>query len=253
VSERGVNFSGKAAELANVVGIAGIDAELNAQVLQHLTQAYGFQTRIASDDRVGQFAALLLIEPNLERMCTDMKELRRSGFTRPVLCVGKTNDREALALAIASGADDYVAIPERLDEIPLRVLALIRHQSRTMLRVSEAKSSQSNHEAPSGGSGVHALPRTPQPHLVLDKNQRTLSFDGVTVTLTLSEMRIALYLRSCAPAWVTAAVLMEQVFGYGNHVDNTLIRVHVSSLRKKLGDHARFLESRRTLGYRWCS
>jgi len=230
-------------EPANLVGIAGVHADLNSQVLQRLTRAEGLQARIANDDRISDFAALLLIEPSLERMCANMEQLRRSEFTRPVLCVGRATGHEALAHAIASGADDYVAIPERLDEIPLRVLALIRHQSRTMLRVSEVTSAQAEPD-------LRVASGMPLPNLVLDTNRRTVSLDGVTVTLTASEMRIVEYLRSRAN-WVTAAALMEQVFGYASHVDNTLIRVHVSSLRKKLGAQAHLLESRRTLGYRW--
>jgi two-component system alkaline phosphatase synthesis response regulator PhoP len=95
------------------------------------------------------------------------------------------------------------------------------------------------------------LPGSRPTDFALDANQRTLSYDGVTITLTASEMQIVEYLKSHAHTWVTATSLMEHVFGYGSHADTTLIRVHVSSLRKKLGAHARVLESRRTLGYRW--
>jgi DNA-binding response OmpR family regulator len=233
-----------------MVGIAGNDVALSGLILHRLAHAAGFESRIADDDCISHCAALLLVQSSLDRMCTDLKKLRRTGFTRPILCVGTTNDHQTLALAIAAGADDYVAIPERLDEIPLRIVALMRHQSRTMLRVSEATSRQSAADV-ANPSDEPALPGSRPTDFALDANQRTLSYDGVTITLTASEMQIVEYLKSHAHTWVTATSLMEHVFGYGSHADTTLIRVHVSSLRKKLGAHARVLESRRTLGYRW--
>jgi len=233
------------------VGIASGDNALSGLILQRLRQTDDFQSRIADADSFSHYSALLLVQSSLERLCSTVRELRGTGFTRPILGVGTANDHQALALAIAAGADDYVPVPERLDEIPLRVVALMRNQSRTMLRVSEATLVRPD-RAPSDGSSDKLPLRSSWPtDFVVDTNERTLSYDGVTVTLTSSEMQIVEYLRSRAHTWVTATSLMQHVFGYGSHVDNTLIRVHVSSLRKKLGARARFLESRRTLGYRW--
>lgn len=233
------------------MGIASGDDALSGLILQRLKQTHDFQSRIADANFVSHYSALLLVQSSLERLCSTVRELRGTGFTRPILGVGTANDHQTLALAIAAGADDYVPIPERLDEIPLRVVALMRNQSRTMPRVSEAALVRPDPDPSNGSSDKHPLPNSGPTDFVLDTNERTLSCDGVTVTLTSSEMQIVEYLRSHAHTWVTATSLMEHVFGYGSRADNTLIRVHVSSLRKKLGARARVLESRRTLGYRW--
>jgi len=233
------------------VGIASGDDALSGLILQRLKQIDDFQSRIADADLVSHYSALLLVQPILERLCSTAKKLRGTGFTRPILGVGTANDHQTLALAIAAGADDYVPIPERLDEIPLRVVALMRNQSRTMPHASEAALVRPDPGPSNGGSDKLLLPNSGPTDFVFDANERTLSYDGVTATLTSSEMQIVEYLRSHAHTWVTATALMQHVFGYGSHADNTLIRVHVSSLRKKLGARARFLESRRTLGYRW--
>jgi DNA-binding response OmpR family regulator len=235
---------------APTVGIAGNDDALRGLILHRLTQTDSFHSRIAHTDHVNHFSALLLAQCSSERMCTDLKELRRAGFKGPILCVGRANDLQVLAVAIAAGADDYLPVPDRLDEIPLRMVALMRHQSRMMRRVSEATVLQTDLDASNRSSGGREPPAGPL-NWVLNTNQRTLSCEGVTINLTHSEMQILEYLRSRAHSWVTASALMQHVFGYAGDSDNTLIRVHVSSLRKKLGAQARFLESRRTLGYRW--
>lgn len=233
------------------VGILGTDEALRDLILHHLTQADGFRSRIAGDQRLDNFSALLVAQSSSERMCTELTQLRRAGFSGPILCVGHANDLNRMALAIAAGADDYLPIPERLDEVPLRIVALMRHQSRTMRRAPMAAVLHAESEAPNGDVGDTEQPSGQFVHCVVDANQRTISCGGVTIKLTFSEMQIVEYLRSHAHSWVTATSLMQHVFGYGGDVDNTLIRVHVSSLRKKLGAQAGVLESRRTLGYRW--
>lgn len=246
--------SQQADDVALTVGITGDDDALCGLILHRLARSDSFRSCIADRDALDDYCALLLAQSSSAGMCTELKQLRRAGYTGPILCAGRANDLEMMALAIASGADDYLPIPERLDEIPLRVAALIRHQSRTMRRASATTALQAEPEASDGNAGDYhplPLPRQELVRCVLDTNQRTLTCDGLTTKLTSSEMQIVDYLRVRAHSWVTATSLMQHVFGYGGDADNTLIRVHVCSLRKKLGAHAGVLESRRTLGYRW--
>ena len=237
-----------------IVGLAGGDGELKELVRGCLVGTREFQCDTAHWSRHSEFEALLLVDVSLRRLCGLVQAVRQRGFPLPLLCAGKVNqpDSVALALVIAAGADDYVAVPERLAEMPLRMMALIRHQSRTMMRASLVASVPTPTPIVSArGPGTADHEPAHPVEVLLDIEQRTLSFGGTVVTLTSSEMRILHHLRSRNGEWVAASDLMNQVFGYGSCADSSLIRVHVSSLRKKLGAMAECLESRRTFGYRW--
>jgi len=236
-----------------LVGVACSDDELAKRVLRSFEAADGVRARMVDRSELAPIDVLVLVEPALERLCTAVLQLRQRGFAKAVLCASQVDHSSAVVEAIAAGADDYVTVPGRLSELPSRAMALARRQSGSWLLVSRDIPPNLVLSEPPSAPLVSPPALTPSAGLlVLDANQRTVSFEGgATVTLTSSEMQILQRLQAQAGTWITAAELMRQVFGYGNHVDNTLVRVHVSSLRKKLADLAWCLESRRTLGYRW--
>lgn len=71
--------------------------------------------------------------------------------------------------------------------------------------------------------------------------------------LTRTEQRILDFLKSRAGAWTSIPQIIVEVLGTHHKPDSPLVRVHVCSIRKKLGDEARRLESdpHRERGYRW--
>ncbi len=87
--------------------------------------------------------------------------------------------------------------------------------------------------------------------ILFDLNRRTVLVDEHEVQLTSREFLLLLYLRSRPGVWVTAAELLIRACDCPAQKDSTLVRVHMSSIRKKLGTAKNLLESRRTYGYRW--
>jgi DNA-binding response OmpR family regulator len=74
---------------------------------------------------------------------------------------------------------------------------------------------------------------------------------GKRIALTARELSLFRYLQARYRTWVTAAELLAAVCDCPQQRDSTLIRVHLSAVRRKLGPYGYLIESRRTYGYRW--
>jgi two-component system, OmpR family, response regulator len=123
------------------------------------------------------------------------------------------------------GADDYVVKPFELAELVSRVGAVLRRRGR--------------------------LPQVVQlGDLVLDVDAGVASRDGHRLDLTATELRLLDFLVAQRGRIVSAAQILNAVWGYDAD-DPNLVQVHVSGLRRKLEAHGpRILHTVRGIGYR---
>ena len=84
----------------------------------------------------------------------------------------------------------------------------------------------------------------------LDVADRRLRLDGAPVDLTRLEAEVLGHLQSHAGRAVRREDLLREVWGHEWTGGSNVVEVVVSSLRKKLGDHAASLETVRGVGYR---
>jgi two-component system OmpR family response regulator len=122
-----------------------------------------------------------------------------------------------------SGADDYVVKPFDLAELQARLRALIRrtaNQTRSAVEIRD---------------------------VVIDTAARTVSRDGEPVTLTAREYALVEYLALHCGEVVTRTALYEHLFDENDSTLSNLLDVHVSNIRKKLGQE--FIVTRRGHGY----
>jgi DNA-binding response OmpR family regulator len=113
-------------------------------------------------------------------------------------------------------------------------------------------------------SGVHpvqpdfdssAPSSTPRPTgtLSVSYEEKVIRINGDSVRLTRTEFKLLAHLVERPFGWVTAAELIRDVLGTHHRPDTPLVRVHVHAVRRKLAQHAPWLESdpHRLRGYRW--
>lgn len=85
---------------------------------------------------------------------------------------------------------------------------------------------------------------------ILDLVQHQLVLDGRRVDLTRLEFDVMSYLQQHQGLVVERAALLRDVWGYDDGAGSNVIEANVRSLRRKLGDRARSIETVRGLGYR---
>jgi two-component system alkaline phosphatase synthesis response regulator PhoP len=147
-------------------------------------------------------------------VCT---EIRRAGFTYPILLLtarGQTIDK---VVGLKLGADDYVTKPFDTFELMARIEALLR---RTSLQ-SRIKNESLQDNLQSGP-------------LFLDIRRFKVTHHGRSINLTSREFNLLRYLMEHQGVPVSRDELLQEVWGHHSPMLTRTVDVHVASLRQKL-------------------
>lgn len=172
-------------------------------------------------------ADLIILDINLPGVdgLTLLKDLRRRGDSRPVILLTARAETEDRVIGLDAGADDYLIKPFEMAELEARVRALLRRRA------------------------------TPQQHirslgrLRYDLSARQLFVDDVEIELPRREMSVLECLLEADGRLVSKTSLLDHVYGVGADVEETVVEVYVSRLRRRLRAHGIEISSRRGLGY----
>lgn len=159
---------------------------------------------------------------------TVIKTLRAQGNLVPVLILSSLGDVDDRVLGLRSGSDDYLVKPFAFAELLARVEALGKRNipsssQNTMLTAGE---------------------------LEMDLLARKVRLAGNVIDLQTREFRLLEYLLKFKGQLVTRTMLLEAVWDYHFDPQTGLIDVHISRLRKKLGDaNNKLIKTVRGAGY----
>ncbi|KQU53133.1 two-component system response regulator [Sphingomonas sp. Leaf339] len=155
---------------------------------------------------------------------TVLGEWRRAGRTMPVLIL---TAREAWSDKVAgfkAGADDYMVKPFRVEELVMRLRALVRR------------------------AAGHAAARVTCGPLAFETQTGQFELDGMPLKLTAFEWRVLSALMLRKEAVIERLDLLERVYEGDADVDSNSLEVIVGRLRRKIG--ATMIETVRGRGYR---
>lgn len=159
-----------------------------------------------------------------------LRALRRRGDQTPVLILSAQCDTEDLVAGLDAGADDYLAKPFVFDELAARIRALSRR------RVGEDQErDRATHRI--GG-------------LRFDRGGRRLfAEDGAEIVLPRKELAALECLLDRRGRLASKAILADHLYGAGADVEERVVEVYISRLRKRLAAHGVSIKSSRGLGY----
>ena len=126
------------------------------------------------------------------------------------------------------GADDYLVKPFGVMEMVSRVKAVLRR----------CKPKEAVHILTDGG-------------LSLDLDQRTVTANGERVQLTYKEFELLRLFLSHPGMAFSREQLFTQVWNMTYMDDSRTLDMHIRTLRQKLGDYGKQVETVRNVGYRW--
>jgi DNA-binding response OmpR family regulator len=175
----------------------------------------------------GDGADLLILDVNLPGMdgIEILRNLRRRRDNRPVLLLtarGGTSERIA---GLDAGADDYLVKPFDMAELEARVRALARRRDIPVVAPMDIGPLSFDLQSRQVSHGADAL----------DVPRRELS---VFEAMVLSQGRI-----------VSKSQLLDAVYGVGSDVEEQVVEVYVSRLRKRLKPYGVEIKMQRGLGY----
>lgn len=134
--------------------------------------------------------------------------------TVPILfltALGRPEDRVA---GLRAGADDYLTKPFNLEELQLRIKAILRRVAQTPLPPS---------------------PKLTRANLTLDKSNYQVTTDQKQVRLTPIEFELLYHLMMHPNEVFTSDRLLQEVWDYPSESGSPdLVRMHIKNLRKKI-------------------
>lgn len=155
------------------------------------------------------------------------RDLRRAYPELPILMVTAREALEDKRTAFSVGTDDYMVKPIELDELLLRVNALLRRSriaTERELRLGDT---------------------------ILNYDALTVSRGDVTLSLTKKEFLLLFKLLSYPGRTFTRSQLMDELWGMDAQSDERTVDVHVKRLREKCAEFPEFnIVTVRGLGYR---
>ena len=164
----------------------------------------------------------------------------RSGSSVPIVMLTARGDESDRILGLELGADDYIVKPFSAREVAARIRAVLRRAEAAPERKGAAP--EPSDEAIEIG-GVR-----------LDPAKRVVTRDGEEVDLARKEYELLQHLMENAGRVVTRDRLLEEVWDMNWFGSTKTLDVHVSAVRKKLGDDPsdpRYLHTVRGVGFRF--
>jgi two-component system, OmpR family, alkaline phosphatase synthesis response regulator PhoP len=148
----------------------------------------------------------------------------------PIIMLSAKGDESDIISGLELGADDYVTKPFSPKILIARIRAVLR-------RKSEEVSNET--------TILHIHP------FRIDPQRREVTIDNNSVELTFTEFQV-LYFLAKRPGWVfTRSQIVDAVKGDNYAVTDRSVDVQIVGLRKKLGDAGKFIETVRSVGYRF--
>ncbi|MBP7935254.1 MAG: response regulator [Phycisphaerae bacterium] len=208
-----------------------------AKMLRFNLEREGYNCRCVADGREAVANArrdppdLLLLDRMLPGISGDevLQQLKREPLTATIptiMLTAKSEETDAL-VGFALGADDYVTKPFSIKVLLARIAALFRRTEPAEL-----------------DSQVLAIGP-----IRLDSGRHELHVNGQGVSLTAMEFRVLRALMGANGRVLSRGQLIESTLGMGVAVTDRAIDVHITAVRKKLGEAAAWVQTVRGVGY----
>ncbi|MDE0805587.1 MAG: response regulator transcription factor [Acidimicrobiales bacterium] len=146
----------------------------------------------------------------------DVLRMLRGITDIPVIIATARDDEREMVRLLDAGADDYVVKPYSTEQLAARIRAVVRRR------------------------GIDHGPedRIEVDGLVVDSSRRVATIDGASLDLSRLEFDLLSYLAKRSPAVVSRQELMAEVWNQPFGGSDKTVDVHLSWLRRKLGETA---------------
>ena len=155
--------------------------------------------------------------------------LRAKGNQIPIIFLTAKDTENDMLTGFSVGGDDYIAKPFSIKEVVARIKAVIKR--------------------------FQHLPKKNRKlifnNIVIDLDTKDLTIDEKKITLTKTEFEILVLLAENSERMFTREQVIERVWKDTPMIVERTVDVHVTRLRKKLGEHASLIINRPGYGYRF--
>lgn len=158
-----------------------------------------------------------------------LKALKKDPSTKeiPVILASAKGTEYDKVKGLDTGADDYLSKPFGMMEMVSRVRAVLRRSQTVRTNVLESN------------------------NISIDTGKHEVKVDGTKIELTLKEFEMLRMLISRPGIVFTREQLLNEIWGTEYDGETRTVDVHVRTLRQKLGDAGKHIDTVRGVGYRY--
>jgi two-component system OmpR family response regulator len=155
------------------------------------------------------------------------RRMRNEGIHTPVLFLTARSETEDRVRGFATGGDDYLTKPFSVDELVLRVAAILR---------------RSGSRVPAGLLAYDDL--------TVDPASTEVRRAGRLIDLSPTEFRLLSYLIENSGTVLSKAKILDEVWGVDFEGSDNVVELYIGYLRRKLDDgRSPLIQTRRGMGY----
>ncbi len=156
-----------------------------------------------------------------------VSSLRAAGYSIPVMMITAKDAFDDMRMGFVSGTDDYMVKPVNVNEMVLRVGALLRRAQMI-----------NDRRLVIGGT-------------VMECDSLTVTWDGQSAVLPQKEFMLLYKMASFPGRIFTRQQLMDDIWGYDSDTDTHTVDVHIGRLRDRFRDSKDFkIVTMRGVGYK---
>lgn len=155
----------------------------------------------------------------------------------PIIFLTALSDEDTVLQGFKLGADDYISKPFRIAEVLARVAAVLRRTEKKRLSGDEAMRRE-------GDDNCIVFEG-----IVVNKADMSLKVDGEAVVMTRKEIELLCYLLTHRGQILSREHLLKNVWDSNGFVMERTVDVHITHLRRKLGQYGKRIVTKSGYGY----
>lgn len=205
------------------------------EILQFNLEKEGFIVDVANsgeeaEEKVTDVHQLIILDVMMDGISGFKlaEKLRKKENYIPIIFLTAKNTENDVLTGFSLGGDDYIVKPFSVKEVLARVKALLK-RAKLVSAPAETKWSYKG--------------------LEIDIPANRVTVDGEEISLTKKEFEILSLMSQASPNVLTRAEILGSVWGENEYVLDRTVDVHITRLRKKLGEYASIIVNRSGFGY----
>ena len=155
----------------------------------------------------------------------------------PIIFLTALSDEDTVLQGFKLGADDYISKPFRIAEVLARVATVLR-------RTEAIRQSGDQATRREGDDNCIVFEG-----IIVNKADMSLKVDGETVVMTRKEIELLCYLLTHRGQILSREHLLQNVWDSNGFVLERTVDVHITHLRKKLGQYGKRIITKSGYGY----
>ena len=239
------------------------DEEDICMILSYSLQKAGYEVLIAhsAEEALANYELkiknyevdLILLDIMMGEMSgLEMAEhLKRENHIPPIIFLTALSDESTILQGFKLGADDYISKPFRISEVLARVAAVLRRSANPKAIVQDGSevlispNSLNDYSQANVQNGSTLIFEG----IVVNKAAMSLKVDGEAVMTTRKEIELLCYLLTHRGQILSREHLLKNVWDSNGYVMERTVDVHITHLRRKLGQYGKHIITKSGYGY----